>query len=81
MMIKPGLFRPSHVFSPALRRTINGKGELVAQDAAYKKLRQIAEEARILEGIRQGIDDMNAGRSFSLDEFKAQARIKHGIKS
>jgi prevent-host-death family protein len=61
--------------------TINGKAELVVQDAAaYQKLRQIAEEARALEGIRQGIDDMNAGRTVSRDEFKARARKKHGIK-
>jgi len=54
---------------------------LVVQDvAAYQKLRQVAEEARLLEGIRQGIEDVNAGRSVSLDEFKAHARIKHGIK-
>ena len=61
--------------------TINGKAELVVQDAAaYQKLRQIAEEARVLEGIRRGIEDMNAGRAVSLDEFKKHARTKHGIK-
>jgi prevent-host-death family protein len=50
--------------------TINGKAELVVQDAdAYQKLRQAAEEARVREGIRQGIEDMNAGRTVSLDEF------------
>ena len=62
--------------------TINGKAELVVQDAAaYQKLRQIAEEARVLEGIRQGIEDMNAGRTISLDEFKEHARTKHGIQA
>jgi PHD/YefM family antitoxin component YafN of YafNO toxin-antitoxin module len=62
--------------------TINGKAELVVQDAtAYQKLRQIAEEARVLDGIRQGIEDMNAGRTVSIDEFKAHARAKHGIKA
>jgi prevent-host-death family protein len=61
--------------------TINGKAELVVQDAAaYQKLRQIAEEARVLEGIRRGIEDMKAGRTVSLDEFKAHARKKHGTK-
>jgi prevent-host-death family protein len=62
--------------------TINGKAELVVQDAAaYQRLRQIAEEARVLEGIRQGIEDMNAGRTISLDQFKEHARTKHGIKA
>ena len=63
--------------------TINGKAELVVQDAAaYQKLRHVAEDARVLEGIRQGIEDMNAGRTVSrLDEFKEHARTKHGIKA
>ena len=62
--------------------TINGKAELVVQDAAaYQKLRQVAEDARVLEGIRQGIEDMNADRTVSLDEFKEHARTKHGIQA
>jgi prevent-host-death family protein len=62
--------------------TINGKAELVVQDAAaYQKLRQVAEEATVLEGIRRGIEDLNAGRTVSLDEFKKHARAKHGIKA
>jgi prevent-host-death family protein len=62
--------------------TINGKAELVVQDAAaYQKLRQVAEEARVLEGIRRGIEDMKAGRTVSLDEFKAHARNTRGIKA
>jgi prevent-host-death family protein len=60
--------------------TINGKAELIVQDAAsYQKLRETAEEARILEGIRQGIEDRSAGRTITLDEFKKHARRKHGI--
>jgi prevent-host-death family protein len=62
--------------------TINGKAELVVQDAAaYQKLRQVVEEARVLEGIRQGIEDMNAGRTMSLEQFKEHARTKHGIQA
>jgi prevent-host-death family protein len=61
--------------------TINGKAELVVQDAAaYQKLRQIAEEAVTIERIRQGIEDMKAGRTVSLDEFKEHARAKRGKK-
>jgi PHD/YefM family antitoxin component YafN of YafNO toxin-antitoxin module len=60
--------------------TINGKAELVVQDAAsYQKLLDLAEEARVVEGIRQGLEDMKAGRTISLDEFKEHARTKHGI--
>ena len=54
--------------------TINGEAELVVQDAAaYQKLREIAEAARVLDGIRQGIDDTNAARTVSLDEFEKHA--------
>ncbi len=61
--------------------TINGRAELVVQDAAaYQKLRAIVEQARVLEGIRQGLEDMKAGRTVSLDEFKEHARARHGIK-
>jgi hypothetical protein len=31
--------------------------------------------------IRQGIEDMNAGRTIGLEEFKEHARTKHGIKA
>jgi prevent-host-death family protein len=55
--------------------TINGKAELVVQDAAaYQKLRQVAEEAKVLEGIRQGLEDMRAGRTKPLAEAFAEIR-------
>ena len=64
--------------------TINGKAELVVQDAAaYQKLREMAEESRVLEGIGKGIEDMKAGRMLSLDEFKQHARSEarnQGVK-
>ena len=60
--------------------TINGKAELVVQDAAsYQKLMDIAEEAKVLEGIRRGIEDLKAGRTIGLDDFKEHVRSKHGI--
>jgi prevent-host-death family protein len=60
--------------------TINGKAEIVVQDAAsYQKLLDLAEEARVIEGIRRGLEDVKAGRTISLDDFKAHARKKHGI--
>jgi PHD/YefM family antitoxin component YafN of YafNO toxin-antitoxin module len=60
--------------------TINGKAELVVQDAeSYQKLLDLAEEARVLEGIRQGLEDMKAGRTVTLDAFKEHVRQKHGI--
>lgn len=44
--------------------TINGKAELVVQDAAsYQRLLDLAEEAKVLEGIRRGLEDVAAGRT------------------
>lgn len=60
--------------------TINGKAELVVQDAAsYQKLLDMAEEARVVEGIRQGLEDVKAGRTIGLQEFKQHVRNKHEI--
>jgi PHD/YefM family antitoxin component YafN of YafNO toxin-antitoxin module len=60
--------------------TINGKAELVVQDAvAYQKLLDLAEAAKVMEGIRQGLEDMKAGRLNSLEDFKDHARSKYGI--
>lgn len=42
--------------------TINGKAELVVQDAAsYQKLMDIAERDATFEAIRQGLEEMRAG--------------------
>jgi hypothetical protein len=52
-------------------------GDITIRDLINEGRRQ---NQGVLESIRQGIDDMNAGRTVSLDKFKADARTKHGIK-
>lgn len=43
--------------------TINGKAEAVVQDAeAYQRLLDIAAQADVLDGIRQGMEDVRKGR-------------------
>ncbi len=55
--------------------TINGKAELVVQDAAsYQRLLDLAEEARVLDGIRRGLEDVRAGRSQPAAEAFADIR-------
>ncbi len=57
--------------------TINGKAELVVQDAAsYQKLLDVAEEAQVVEGIRRGLEDVKAGRTIPLDEAFVEIRRK-----
>jgi prevent-host-death family protein len=60
--------------------TVDGKAEVVVQDAdSYRKLLDEVEQARVIEGIRQGLEDMRAGRTLTLEEFKEHVRSKHGI--
>ena len=43
--------------------TVNGRAAAVVQDAeAYQRLLDIAADASALEGIRQGLDDIDHGR-------------------
>jgi antitoxin ParD1/3/4 len=50
-------------------------------DEALRLLRQRADagQARVLEGIRQGIEDMQAGRSRPADEVFADIRREFNI--
>jgi prevent-host-death family protein len=55
--------------------TINGKAELVVQDAeSYQRLLDLAEEAKVLEGIRRGLEDLRAGRTQPVDAAFAEIR-------
>lgn len=60
--------------------TVNGKSEAVVQSAeAYQRLLDIAALADEREAIRQGRDDIAAGRTVPLAEAFAQFRSKHGL--
>jgi PHD/YefM family antitoxin component YafN of YafNO toxin-antitoxin module len=59
--------------------TINGKAELVVQNAAsYQKLLEAAERLEAIEGIRRGLEDVDKGRTRSLGRMKADKKKKHG---
>lgn len=60
--------------------TINGRAEAVVQDAeAYQRLLDIAAQADIHEGIRQGLEDMKKGRTRPAREFLEEFRRKNAI--
>jgi prevent-host-death family protein len=60
--------------------TVNGKSEAVVQSAeAYQRLLDIAAEADEQEGLRQGLEDIAAGRVYPAEEAFAQMRRKYGI--
>jgi prevent-host-death family protein len=60
--------------------TVNGKAAAVVQDAAaYQRLLDLAAMADEEEGIRQGLEDVKAGRTRPAREFFAEFEAKHGI--
>jgi prevent-host-death family protein len=62
--------------------TVNGKVELVVQDAAaYQKLLEIKEQWESIEAIREGLADMHAGRTRPASEFFAEMERELGIPS
>jgi prevent-host-death family protein len=60
--------------------TVNGKAEAVVQDAeAYQRLLDIAAQADVSEGIRQGMDDVKKGRVRPAREALEMFRRIHAI--
>lgn len=60
--------------------TINGKAEAVVQDAeAYQRLLDIAAQANVSEGIRQGMEDVKKGRVRLAREALEMFRRIHAI--
>jgi prevent-host-death family protein len=58
--------------------TINGRAEVVVQDAeAYQEL---LDRVETIEGIRQGLADVKAGRTKPAREVFNRLRRKHGIR-
>ena len=62
--------------------TVNGKAEVVVQDAAsYQRLTEIVDRAEAVLGIRRGLESMRAGEGIPADEAFAQLIRKHKIGS
>jgi prevent-host-death family protein len=60
--------------------TINGRAELVVQDAeAYQKLLELVDRIEAIEGIRRGLEDVKHGRTQPADEAFEEIRRKYHI--
>jgi prevent-host-death family protein len=57
--------------------TINGKAEIVVQDAAAYQ--ELVDRLESIEGIRRGLGDVKAGRTKPAREVFDRLRRKHGI--
>jgi prevent-host-death family protein len=60
--------------------TVNGKAAAVVQDAeAYQRLLDLAAEASVEEGVRQGRDDLASGRTRPATDVFDEVRAAHDI--
>lgn len=60
--------------------TVNGKAEIVVQDAAsYQKLLELIDRAETIEGIQRGLESMQRGEGKPAHEVFTQLRKKHNI--
>jgi PHD/YefM family antitoxin component YafN of YafNO toxin-antitoxin module len=60
--------------------TVNGKAAAVVRDAeAYQRLLDVAADASVEEGIRQGLDDLADGRTRPAAEVFDEVRAAYGI--
>jgi prevent-host-death family protein len=61
--------------------TINGKAELVVQDAAsYQRLLESAHQAEMMEFLRESREDIEAGRTQPALEALERLATKHKLK-
>ena len=60
--------------------TVNGRAELVVQDAeSYQLILDRLERAETIAAIRRGMEQAERGEGMSLDEAEARLRKKHGF--
>ena len=60
--------------------TLNGKAELVVQDAAsYQKLLNMLDRVEAIEGIRKGLKAVQEGRTRPVEEVFEEIRREHEV--
>lgn len=60
--------------------TVNGRAELVVQDAAsYQQILERLERAEAIAQVERGIKQFEAGKGMPLDEAEKRLRKKHGF--
>jgi PHD/YefM family antitoxin component YafN of YafNO toxin-antitoxin module len=61
--------------------TVNGKAEIVVQDAAaYQKLLDLVDRVQAIEGIQRGLESMQRGEGKPAQEVFTRLRKKHNIQ-
>lgn len=62
--------------------TVNGKAEVVVQDAeSYQKLLELVDRIEAIEGIQAGLNSVREGRTFPAKQALTKLKQKYGISS
>ncbi len=62
--------------------TVNGKAEVVVQDAkSYQQLLEKIENLEAIAGIKQGLADIESGKTQPVTQFIDEMQQKYGISS
>jgi prevent-host-death family protein len=55
--------------------TVNGKAEIVVQDAeSYQRMLEVLDRAETIEALREGLESVRRGKTMSLDQFDKEMR-------
>ena len=66
----------------AIHVCINDRlGFRITDEGSFRQLFDLVERLESVRAIQAGLDDFEAGRTLSLDQFKQQLRGKNGIPS
>jgi PHD/YefM family antitoxin component YafN of YafNO toxin-antitoxin module len=58
--------------------TVNGQAQVVIpDDTSYQRLLALVEQIETIEAIRKGLEDLDAGRTVSLERAWARFRSRH----
>jgi PHD/YefM family antitoxin component YafN of YafNO toxin-antitoxin module len=76
----PGFLKQLRRTGRPLVLTVNGKAELIVQDAAsYQELLEAVERLQTIEAIREGLKEMKAGKGKPAEKVLEEVRRKFRI--
>lgn len=77
----PGFIRQMKETGRPVVLTVNGKAELVVQDAAsYQKLLELVDRLEAIEAVREGLRELEEGKGLSLEEAMQSVRERHELR-
>ena len=59
--------------------SVNRTDFVVEDEGSYRHLVALIDRLETIGGIREALQDVESGRTLTLDEFKSEVRQRHGI--